>query len=199
MKYSITIILVLFSLVHLTSCKKGDNDPLISMRTRMNRITGHWKMTERIINSKETFQYLDAYSQTPQTIVTEYTSIFNGHFITVNYVNNNSSNITPYSCDLEIKKDFTYSIIENNFINQTDQKWYWLSENKKKTSILLSLESGLIPSNNFLDDQNYFEIDRLTNKALILKISFDEDVDHPYSSGTSHLKYDYEATFEKKQ
>ncbi|PBQ32190.1 hypothetical protein CNR22_10540 [Sphingobacteriaceae bacterium] len=39
--------ILLFSLL-LTSCKKGEDDPAISLRTRKARVEGNWKMTKGI-------------------------------------------------------------------------------------------------------------------------------------------------------
>lgn len=39
------IIIVLIALIALISCKKYDEGPLISFRSKVNRLTGKWKMT----------------------------------------------------------------------------------------------------------------------------------------------------------
>lgn len=41
-----SILLLLASVLLLPSCKKGDDDPLISLQTRKMRITGEWNMVE---------------------------------------------------------------------------------------------------------------------------------------------------------
>lgn len=47
----------------LTSCKKGENDPFISLRTRKDRVTGDWRLTSgsatlKVIQYKDPFIFL---------------------------------------------------------------------------------------------------------------------------------------------
>ena len=43
---ALSILLLFGGIMVLDGCKKGDNDPLISLRTRKQRLSGEWKMTE---------------------------------------------------------------------------------------------------------------------------------------------------------
>ena len=53
MKKIITLsILLIISTITVQSCKKGENDPLFSLRTRTNRLSGNWKVVKEEI--KET-------------------------------------------------------------------------------------------------------------------------------------------------
>jgi hypothetical protein len=46
MKTLKSILLISVSLMLCTECKKGEDDPLISLRTRKARVVGNWKMTK---------------------------------------------------------------------------------------------------------------------------------------------------------
>lgn len=84
MKYKITLPFLLLTLIIVSfpSCKKGDNDPIISMHSRTKRITGNWIMTDRVIRYTNTSYYFDGYTTSPQVMVTNFESTFNGVLLT---------------------------------------------------------------------------------------------------------------------
>jgi hypothetical protein len=56
--------LLVFGLLFLfpAACKKGENDPLISLRTRKDRVAGDWRLTggsatRKVIRYKDPFIY----------------------------------------------------------------------------------------------------------------------------------------------
>ncbi len=52
MKYKISILLLFLLLLNFNSCiKKGNDDPLLSLRTRTARVEGEWTVTSNFINS----------------------------------------------------------------------------------------------------------------------------------------------------
>ena len=126
----------------LTGCKKGENDPFLSLKSRDARITELWKLTkvEGNTNNNGTLS-TDAYDG---TIWTSTFGSFNSQY--------------AYSLSIEIKKDGTYQSIENNDgeVTTTDGRWYWVNSAKNKTSISL-------------DNLGIFEVNQLKSKELILK------------------------------
>lgn len=126
----------------LTGCKKGENDPFLSLKSRDARITELWKLTkvEGNTNNNGTLS-TDAYDG---TIWTSTFGSFNSQY--------------AYSLSIEIKKDGTYQSIENNDgeITTTDGRWYWSNSAKNKTTITL-------------DYLGTFEVNGLKSKELILK------------------------------
>lgn len=46
-------VLFLIGVILLPSCRKGEEDPLLSLRSRKNRLTGKWKVTEGFIELTE--------------------------------------------------------------------------------------------------------------------------------------------------
>lgn len=43
-KYTIALVILIIAATSFTSCKKGDDDPLISLKTRKDRFTNTWNM-----------------------------------------------------------------------------------------------------------------------------------------------------------
>ncbi|MES2588580.1 MAG: hypothetical protein V4622_06320 [Bacteroidota bacterium] len=144
------------------SCRKGDNDPLIALKTRKQRLTGEWKVFEMGTTYKE-----------------------NGEVIYVELVENDSlktgfSSVT-YTNTYNFKKDGTF---ENTEVEDGDTyvekgNWAFLGKNKEagiknKEYITLNTTNFINPNssstyNNFEDGGfvNY-EIYRLQDKFMEL-------------------------------
>jgi hypothetical protein len=126
----------------LTGCKKGENDPFLSLKSRDARITESWKLVsvEGTANDNGTLA-TDTYDG---TIWSWTYGSFNGSY--------------AYSLSIDISKDGTYQSVENNDgeITTTDGRWYWSNSAKNKTSITF-------------DNLGTFEVNGLKSKELILK------------------------------
>lgn len=137
----------------LTGCKKGENDPFLSFKSRDARITETWKLVK--IDGKEI--------STDPSGTDTYTTTFDG--TTASEAFNGSVYETySYSLTIEIKKDGTYQSIEviDGDTETIDGRWYWLNSKKNKTSISL-------------DNLGLFEVNGLKSKELILK-NYSKDV-----------------------
>jgi hypothetical protein len=141
-------LIAILSLGFLAACKKGENDPFLSLKTRNARITGTWKLT-----SQETSE---TYTSDGETDV--YSTSYNG--TTLNTTESGVTNSVPYSQTIEINNDGTYkmTIIEDGVTNERQGNWWWLNSKKKKVRIA------------FDDDWGSFYIDQLKNKELVLTI-----------------------------
>ncbi len=141
---------VLFTLIALVclsiipGCKKGENDPFISFRSRDARITGKWK----VVN----LELIESYNESINT------SILNGSILT-NTNNNGNSTSYSYSANWEILADgiLKYTYISDGELSSGSYTWHWIDDTQKKTKILLS-------------DGGVYVVDRLTNNELILKL-----------------------------
>ncbi len=142
MKKTLPFLLVMLSIIVIPSCKKGEDDPFISFRSRDARITAKWKL----VNYENQSNY-DGSSTT---------RVLNGSILTV--TNSGGSYSYSYSEELEINSDGTYKIttIQDGDISTTTSIWYWLNGTQNKTSIGLSEEGEFI-------------IDRLSHNELILR------------------------------
>ena len=163
---------ILFSticLVAFQGCKKGENDPALSLKSRNARITGTWKLTAKTTESTDT------YTMGGTTTIERSSSTYDGNMETTTDVDSDGTTTTNtefYTREVTINKDGSYSTISNStstyvdpFTGETttstsssssDGSWWWLNDTKNKTRIA------------FDDDAYSFEIDQLKNKEMIL-------------------------------
>ncbi len=139
--------------VTLTGCKKGENDPFLSLKSRDARITANWKLVK--VESSDV-------STDPSGTDTE-TSTYDG--TTMNYAYNGTTYSTfSYSLSVEILKDGTYTSTEvvDGDTETINGRWVWMNSAKNKTMI-------------YLDNLGTFEVDGLKSKELMLK-TYSKDV-----------------------
>lgn len=163
----------ILSLALLAACKKGENDPFLSLKSRNARITGTWKLTSQSttqtdVNNGVSDVYRTTYDGTNLTITDD----------------QGGTNTISYSQSIEIKKDGTYKMtrIEDGNTQEFQGNWWWLNSKKKKVRIA------------FDDDWGSFYIDRLKNKELVLKIdeAYSESQSGFSFSSTSSGTWEYE-------
>ncbi len=171
----------------ISSCKKGENDPFLSLKSRKARITGEWKLTEGTITSSSnfggsTFTYTTTYTNTTST-------------------SNGSTN--AYSETLTIEKDGTYevAIIDDGYPTTISGNWFFVGkikdiDIKKKEAIMFVAqkfsEPGYVETYNGLYGGEVMIMDQLKNKEVVFKGSFT-------SSSTGYNGSNaYDRTFEKQ-
>jgi hypothetical protein len=123
MKRKLILITVIFGIIVLYSgCKKGDEDPFISLLSRKARVCGDWKVTEGRITygTPDIIETYDFKSDGRLTITLQQ-GIIDG----------------TYDWTFEIKKDGSYKIYQNLHIPYTstytlneEGYWYFLTKNK---------------------------------------------------------------------
>ena len=177
-------------LVNLTSCKKGENDPFLSLRTRKARLTGKW-----VVTNSET---LSTYTSTPNM---ELSPVINVDSQTTSYdgktetliktsttdgITTTNSSTSVYTQEFEFVKDgtFTVTIVAVNGTQIIKGNWIFLGKNKdeklkNKESILLNYIdfsytdiSGVTSSSiqtGFQGNSTIFIIDELRSKEIIFK------------------------------
>ena len=169
MKNILILLFAFVCLVAIPSCKKGENDPFISFRSRDARITGKWKVVnyELIDNNNGSIN----------------TSSLNGSILTET-INGNSTSYS-YSQNWEIQANgvLKYTYIIDGELLSGSVSWHWLDDNQNKTKIIL------------YGDEIYV-VDRLTNNELVLKI---ESSDTDLSNGNNYVNsFSQTITFEKE-
>lgn len=189
---NLTIAALVIVLVSFSCLRKGDNDPLVSLRKRTNRLTGTWKL----ISGIETTNYTSNGSTSTSDIIYEpgiKKMTASGSEIIKSY----SNNIT-----FEKKNNFTRIIVEDFDEIKDIGSWTFLQKNKnqelkKKEAFLVSITqnetNGIRTVNSGLFLSELFIINRLTNKELNLKGKTTEN----YTSGDVEVK-EYELFFEKQ-
>lgn len=145
---------LLIGSVTLTGCKKGENDPFLSLKSRDARITASWQLVKVDATSLST-----SWGGTTSTS----TQTFNG--TTMSSTNNGMAGSSySYSWSVEILKDGTFTSVEviNGDSETINGRWYWLNAAKNKTNIVL-------------DGFGSFEVNGLKSKELTLK-NYSKDV-----------------------
>lgn len=130
--------LVLVTTALFTGCKKGENDPFLSLRSRKARVVGEWKL------NKGTVKWTDS-SGTETTTYGESSGTVTDASGTDNFT---------YSMEYSFKNDGTYSISytetytgDTPSISKEEGRWSFVGKNKSadvknKESILLTTTSS---------------------------------------------------------
>lgn len=174
MKNTILILaIIMVAGVTLNSCKKGDNDPFLSLASRDARITEVWKLTDY----EKTTTNLTTFGEVSYENTTTYT--YDGSIITkvkINPQGNATTETYSFSYNVDIQKNGTYTstTIDKGESNKITSNWWWTNSQNNKTGIILE------------NDGNYI-IDRLAKTELILtseyvnvEINTDNETDSTY-------------------
>jgi hypothetical protein len=180
MKRVILVLLIaVFAIPTFQSCKKGENDPSISLKSRKSRLVGDWTLKEGSITM---------------------TNGGSSGVITYNGSTESYSTGGSYSYTLKatIKKDGTFesTLLEDGDLTVTEGQWYFLEGNKDKdlkskecvafvntkvTNTPAGNPTTISTFNSIIPDATW-QLDKLSSKEMI--IIFDEQ----YSTGSSFSK-----------
>lgn len=164
------------------SCKKGENDPFLSLRSRKARITGEWKLASSSETSTNTS---DSGSSTT-------VKNFDGTTETEVYTGILGSPVTStktLSEEYTFEKDGTFKVVRTEIANGntdiTTGEGNWAFVGKSKTAELKNKESISLSFTKFTYSDNSFEeysgtflnysslmIEQLKNKEIV--ISYDD-------------------------
>ncbi len=180
-------------IVSLNGCKKGDEDPFISLRSRKARMAGEWKLS----SGKSVEKYTDIQNSVTYTTSTEY----NGSTATETFTMGSMTSTDTYSftVQLNIKKDGTFTMVETDDGVVTNISGTWdfsmgTGKNlKKKEQLLLYYNNASNNTYNYTStgyiQPMVYNIRRLANKELIL------DFDYTATSPSSTEELDSEWTY----
>lgn len=181
MKKTIKFLVIAITAVGLFSaCKKGENDPFLSLKSRTARITGEWKLTSS--SSSSTYVYNGPIMNTSNTSSSSYDGT------TMTETDNGSTSTYSYTMTLTIEKDGSYKVVEisNGSTSTYNGNWWWENSGKDKVRIA------------FDDDYGSFYIDKLKNKEMTL-IQEESDSYNDLEDGTSgSSSYTMTMNFEKQ-
>lgn len=186
MKNSLWLIPVLLSLLLvMDSCRKGPEDPLISLRSRKNRITGHWK----IVSGHEKYVRINS-NRISSTTISD-----NTYFKTTSGKITESGTIT---IEYYFEKNGTYIFLRTE---QHDGRsdtiiakgsWSFLNANenlKNKETIVLTqmryyLSAGAVKNQDSYATNNtgiIWTIQCLKNKSLIIHTEVEHTAPNEYA------------------
>jgi hypothetical protein len=164
---------------NLSSCKKGENDPFLSLKSRKARVTGEWTVT-KMEGTSSTVDSSDPLSNTSSTTsydgTTQTGTYTSGIIVTPN---------TPfaYTQTFTFEKDGTFKMVQTagTASYTMEGNWIFLGKNKnaelaKKEAIMLTTtketytDAGDSQTESFTGYQNTmtFLIDQLKSKEMIL-------------------------------
>lgn len=111
-------------------CKKGEEDPTISLRSRKTRICKEWRVSEG------TSKYYQLSPSNTNSGISTYNELYTTSDVTI-AISNGYTGKGRYTYTFEIKEDGTYNIYKNielddgNNIVETERgAWYFLTKNK---------------------------------------------------------------------
>lgn len=163
-------------------CKKGEDDPALSLRSRKARLTGEWKVS----SSNEVATYTSEMGLTSTA-----TTTFDGTTETTDYVATGfeSHSTRQVTMDLTFEKDGTYKMMRTEveagetYSETTEGNWAFIGKSKKaglknKEAVALSLTKysdsdgyNETLDGSFLNFQTLI-ISQLKNKEIV--VSYDE-------------------------
>lgn len=178
------------------ACKKGEQDPLISLRSRKARLVGEWNMKKGIAGITITEPGKNLFNQ----------SIFmNGTEADIHETEDGTTPIiyrTRYTLFLNFKKDGTFTFNENfgGYLLQASGTWNFMGrvgEDKNKESIVLRIdkaEKGYTRDNLFnkIGTEVIYKIVELRNKTLIMKSSSKPYIDSKGEYAEFTCEYNFE-------
>jgi hypothetical protein len=211
--FSSFLVVTLLSAITISSCKKGENDPFLSLKSRASRLTGEWKLTsgtvkETTTSSSSSTTTTTTFTETTKTEVTTSgsstdTDVYN---YTQDIVFEKTGHYSSLVVETQISSDG--SDIPSNFqVTTTDDEtgnWAFLGKNKETelkrkeavainphTSTSTSVSSfGTTTSTSTIDGWVFagvMEIDRLKTKELVFKGTYTST----NSSSTTTTEYEY--------
>lgn len=174
MKTHTLLVLAILSLLFLTNCKKGEDDPSFSFRSRKARLTGDWHIESGTVNLTYDSKKSPAYSQ-------RYT--FSNSQLTMHEAYNGSGSATiytgVYTLEMSFKKDSKFVMTENyaGTIVKASGSWNFTSgvgKAKNKDGISVQLDevtagSSYVSLFNKGETTFNYHLKQLSNKKIVLE------------------------------
>jgi hypothetical protein len=191
MKKLIVLSLAAIALMaNLSSCKKGENDPFLSLKSRKARVVGEWTVTKEEGTSQDISKI--SFGGVTVTTTTNETSTYNGTLFTSTSVTTSSAGGNPlentyndvYTQSYTFEKDGSFTLetvyTGQNYTEKIEGTWAFVgksktAELKNKEAIALSItkysdiDNGVTTtySATGFDDSIIIAIDRLKNKEMV--------------------------------
>lgn len=195
--FAISFLAIMISSIFV-GCKKGENDPALSLLSRTARLTGVWSLSEA--NYTENYSNgSDTYSFTNQTGIMSVTSVWNSF--------NNTQNYT-FSSVLTINKDNTFTLVEvrtddGTTTTTTEGYWYFAPKNKEldlknKEAVVFQISKITKKDSDGTVFEQYtgttnshtdiIQLEELSNKQITVILNYTESDEDGFSYGISGSK-----------
>jgi hypothetical protein len=183
-----TLILGITTLLLVSNCKKGPDDPAISLRTRKARAAGEW----RLVSGNASYT-TNGYNETYD---------FSGTDVTVTTTLYYPAK-AKYLLGLTIKKDGTFSFNEMIAGSTVEASGDWSfnkggGEDKKKEDFIFTItqvstgSTGDVHFFNRLSTNFVYKIKELRDKKLVIHSAGTLDVDSKGNYGTLSTEYTFQ-------
>lgn len=179
--FFVAMLLLTGFILSFNSCKKGENDPSISLKSRDARITAKWKLTKIEATGVHTWG----------TTTSTTTTAYDGTIYTQTNTGSPSTSATG-SYEMTIDKQGQVSWSENYTesggdadIKSGEGQWGWMNSDKNKEFIWIDGGYNLF-------EGGMFYVDRLASKELILHYTY------KYVNNGNTNSYDKKYTFTKQ-
>jgi hypothetical protein len=190
----IAAVAVIASATFLESCKKGENDPFLSFRSRKGRVAGEWKVSSG-----------SGSSTNGQGVSSTWT--FDG--TTLTQIQGSNPSTTPYTIEYTFDKDGSFTQIDVTSVGQTtlttttSGTWNFtgkVGEDKNKDRIVMRTLSEVTTSVNpaststitYTGDDapsDIMYIDQLKNKEIIFKFKGSQTSGNPATTDSNEGTY----------
>jgi hypothetical protein len=177
MKHFFSICLIALAGIASHSCKKGENDPFLSLHSRKARVVGEWKVTHYSLSWYQ--EHGDDFNQSTETLD-------NGTLTTVGTFTDDGNVIGPVvnsnkvEWSFEFRRDGSYTEVQTVGGLRKTQKGTWTFMKRNKTNKLRNKEAILLTVS---EEGNQFQsgytstklsgdvmtIDMLKNKRMVWK------------------------------
>jgi hypothetical protein len=168
-KSHLLLLLCLVTASVSTGCKRGEDDPAISLTSRDGRLMREWKLVgwDRVVTEND------------NGVETVSTRSYDGTVLTTTNGNGNTSTRT-YSLDLVFDKNgyFEATEVEDGDLLNDIGYWQWLNSDKNKVVLLLtnnvfggSLRVRRLSTKDLVLENNYTEVDDPAGTDIITTVT----------------------------
>ena len=188
MKKVINSTVIIFALLTIfeTGCKKGEDDPFFSLRSRRARVVGDWKL----ISGTETDKSYDNSSATTYTNTNTYDGSTEAQSETISNSSGSftTTNSISYTSTYKFEKDGTYTstTVEDGVTITVEGTWNFgagVGEKKNKSELVLTATKTVNDGNSYTYTGNaateVYYIKELRNDKMVLVT----DIKYTDSSG----------------
>ena len=172
----ITMLLVAGMMI-FTGCKKGENDPFLSLSSRTKRLCQEWKLTASESTTTEVTEttsgtYVSTYNGSIKTTISSYTY---GSFTMTD------TTTYPYTHEIEFVKDGTFEEVTNSDGDVETGKgiWSWVYGNEsqeleKKEAVMITYTSDgtYTLTGSSISPDGIFVFDRLSKDEAVVIIDY---------------------------
>jgi hypothetical protein len=182
------------SLLIFSECKKGPDDPFISLRSRKARVAGDWKLSSGTETSSSNYSGGSSIHQETETTTYDGSSYTTVTDETVGPTSYHDTETGAYSLKVSFKKDGSFEMEESRDGDASTSKGTWnftgkVGDLKNKEQIVLSVtsESGSGYSSTSSGNQvdKTFNIKELRNKKMVLVFEEGSTSSDTFGSTTS--------------